>query len=83
MRHKDGIIFINQISIPGSNIFEIFPFLFKSHKPRSVPGLSDTVTKLIEMGLQDYFVLSALDLKRKEFPDTSKIDNNDKWWFLN
>jgi len=83
---SDGIVFINQTAIPGSNIFEIFPFVFKSHKPKSIPGLIDFVTKIVEMGLENLIVVSKHSSLR---PATSKqltqsaTSSPDKWWFLN
>jgi hypothetical protein len=83
--NSDGVIFINQVSVPGSNIFEIFPFVFKSFKPKSVPGLLEFVTKIEEMGLQNLIVLKSSlrnnEVKKDEI--TSEKKSADKWWFLN
>jgi hypothetical protein len=85
---SDGVIFVNQVSIPGSNIFELFPFLYKSIKPKSVPGLLDFLAKIKEMGLQEYIVLSQKDSHKLEIP--SRADQEEQsgssstnWWFLN
>jgi hypothetical protein len=84
-QNEDGIIFINQTAVPSSNIYEIFPFLYKSHKPKSVPGLIDFVSKLIEMGLQDYILLKSQIIDKKNDTARNVSQNNDpeKWWFLN
>jgi hypothetical protein len=82
---SDGIIFINQTSIPGSNIFEIFPFLFKSYKPKTIPGLLDFVTKIVEMGLENLIVVSKHSaLKNSTSKEVSlNTSRSEKWWFLN
>jgi hypothetical protein len=83
---SDGIVFINQTAVPGSNIFEIFPFVFKSHKPKSIPGLLDFVTKIVEMGLENLIVLpkhSSLKTSTSKQLTQSATSISDKWWFLN
>jgi hypothetical protein len=79
---SDGIIFVNQTAIPGSNIFEIFPFLYKSSKPKTVPGLVDIVSKIIDMGLQDYIVLSKKSVEAQKLSKSMHLNNTNKWWFL-
>jgi hypothetical protein len=79
----DGVIFINQTSIPGSNIFEVFPFLFKSHKPKTVPGLLDFVSKINEMGLNDLIVSKTSILPKVSGTKRNETNETEKWWFLN
>jgi hypothetical protein len=82
--NSDGVIFINQISIPRSNIFEIFPFVFKSHKPKSVPGLLEFVSQIEQMGLQNLIYSKSAISKDDEKGKSEKSEkSNDKWWFLN
>ena len=88
--NSDGVIFVNQISVPGSNIIELFPFLYKSLKPKSVPRLLDFLAKIKDMGLQDFIVWSPKDFAKLEVSKNQNIEQkvNEKsesnnWWFLN
>jgi hypothetical protein len=58
--------------------------VFKSHKPKTIPGLLDFVAKVVEMGLQDFIVLSEKTLQQNHTSNVKKDTNNsEKWWFLN
>lgn len=50
--NSSGTIFINQTSLPLSNIFELFPLLFKKNAPH-ITGFVDFVEKINDMGLSD------------------------------
>jgi hypothetical protein len=56
--------------------------VFKTHKPKSVPGLLDFVTKIVDMGLENLIVYSKSTIHPINEQQLSK-QNSDKWWFLN
>jgi hypothetical protein len=85
--NSTGNVFVDQTSIPNSNIFEIFPLLYKVKKPvRKVPGLLEFISKLNEMGLGDYIVQKNLKKQMSKFEAPS--DHTDvnvelaNWWYI-
>ncbi len=53
--NSSGIVFINQIAIPNTNIFYLFPYLFQKHLPKKkIEGFTEVQGKLINMGLSNY-----------------------------
>ena len=80
--NSDGVIFKDQTSIPQSNIFELFPYLFKHKHPKSLTGFEDFVEKIDQMGLSHLIVKSIskpVNLKAKTETETSSSKN---FWFL-
>jgi hypothetical protein len=79
--NSDGVIFIDQTSIPESNIFQLFPYLFKMKHPKDMAGFDDFQQKIHDMGL-DHLIVKRL----KTFTSTSKKNSNQNtvknWWFL-
>lgn len=84
---SQGTIFINEESIPESNIYKFFPLLFRKRKPKSFTGYQDFVEKLLDMGLGHYIKYPINDkkaakmdtlLKQELNLDTSKT----QWWYL-
>lgn len=79
-----GTIFINGESIPGSNMFLVFPALFKRGK--KFTGFKELLQKIKQMEL-DYLVsetnrksiTEGFGLKRKNKPSTN---TNSNWWLL-
>jgi len=61
---SSGLVLIDGVGLPGSNIFLLFPFLFKKEKP-SLPGLEEFLNKLREMKLQEYFLDNVPKKKKK------------------
>ena len=76
--NSDGVIFVDQISIPQSNIFELFPYLFKIKHPKNLEGIDDFVQKIEEMGL-GHLIHSK---KPKEKDKVQKPEMPKNWWFL-
>lgn len=61
--NTNGLVFINQVAIPNSNLFQIFPCLFQKQFPRyKIDGLLEVKTKLQQMGLSEYFTLDRKDI---------------------
>ncbi len=56
--NSSGVVFIDKFSIPNSNFFVIYPYLFRKFMPKKViPGLKEVLQKLQVMGLDQYTVL--------------------------
>jgi hypothetical protein len=85
----DGTIFIDQTSLPLSNIFKIFPFLFKPVKSaESVPFLLQVATKIASLGL-GHLIRKKLTqglIRKKVILDQDKlymqIKSSKHWWYL-
>ncbi len=82
--NSDGIIFIDQTSIPESNIFVLFPYLFKHKHPKTLIGFEDFVQKIDDMGLT-HLILPKYH-RRKKMSGSKPIEKTEKsstnWWFL-
>lgn len=95
--NKEGTIFIDQVSIPDSNIYRIFHCLFDHSKDalksNSFPkfGFEELFCKIKDMKL-DYLISSNFKPKINqsysgetvdEFPDIESDNSSDiPWWFL-
>lgn len=83
---SSGTIYIDEESIPNSNIFKWLPLLFKKRTPKGINGFENFRLKLEQMGL-GHLVQYPIDHKK-----ASKIDdaiggsfsskNNSNWWYL-
>ena len=81
--NSDGVIFIDQVSVPGSNMFTLFPLLFKKQKTKNIQGLDDFEKKIEQMQLSH--------LHKKELKKSPKLENDSKtsqnsssmpWWYI-
>jgi len=85
---SNGKIFIDQVSIPGSNMYFLFPLLFKKKRSSHLPGLEQLVSKINDMGLGDFINNSQLQITHEAFssrnvPETTdSVVKNEKWWYL-
>jgi len=84
-----GIVFINQLSVPNSNIYEIFPKLFKFVKNLdSVFGLSEVINTVASLGFGSLInrqYVSGLTRPYKILnQDTifEDLKTHKYWWFL-
>jgi hypothetical protein len=78
-----GVMLIDGVGIPGSNIFLLFPLLFKKEKP-SLIGLEELINKLTEMKLNSYILENSPRKKAKIETKTggsNEIDNK-HWYYL-
>lgn len=56
--NSSGTVYLDQISIPNTNFFLIFPHLFQKTFPKkAINGLVEVRKKLLSMGLSKYFIL--------------------------
>ena len=68
--NSSGTVFIDKVSIPNSNMFYIYPYLFKKSMPKlKIAGLKEVVKKLEIMGLSQFIALN-----NKEFHNTNSIN---------
>lgn len=91
--NHDGVIFIDQVSIPNSNIFRIFHCLFSpacASTAGSRTGLDELLHKIKEMHLDHLTFLKGEKEDAKDesnlenLPDFSSDDSSSDlpWWFL-
>jgi len=78
-----GTIFIDETSIPNSDIYDIFPRLFKQRQPKRLPGFQDFILKLKSMGLLHHTKVSSnpsSSVKR----EVSKPSHSEEpqWWYI-
>lgn len=86
-----GVIFVDQTAIPDSNIFTLFPYLFRRKVPKDVlsKGFSDFLKKVVEMKLghlvncNTMSILGPLVSKPKIKSESVAKATTTKWWFLN
>ncbi len=82
--NSDGVIFIDQTSIPESDIFLLFPYLFKHKFPKTLLGFEDFLQKIEEMGLSHLILQKKFTKRSKYLKSESKMEKKDStnWWFL-
>lgn len=86
---SSGTIFLDQESLPSSNIFKIFPYLFKRVQiPQNYPNLLELATKIASLGF-GHLINKRLTLglvRKKTIEDQEKIYQQIKtakhWWYL-
>jgi hypothetical protein len=81
---SNGIVYIDQVAIPGSNMYFIFPFLFKKKRSSQLPGMREVFLKINDMGLGDFIISSEpkKDEASKSTPENSDLTVVEKWWYL-
>lgn len=83
-------VYIDGISIPGSNIVKYLTRLFSPHKFRvPLEGFEDFVTKLNSMGLSHFYSSSSVRRSRskQKVPNSHSTSSapahdTDEWWLL-
>jgi hypothetical protein len=80
--NSKGVLFLNGSSIPNSNIFEIFPLLFKKIKPKNTPGLFELIKQLELNGMS--FLIESKQKKNIEPKVDKKADEkiSENFWYL-
>jgi hypothetical protein len=81
--NSNGVILIDGVGIPGSNIFLLFPLLFKKEKS-SLIGLKELTNKINEMKLNSYIIEDASTKKPKIETKVggNKDNTNTHWYYL-
>ena len=85
--NSDGVIFINQDSLPNSNIFILLPELFKKSPNRKLPGFFEFTSEIATLGyghLIDKGILRGLHRSlpienQKGLYEGIKKEN---WWYI-
>lgn len=75
--NSSGTIFVDQVAIPGSNLFTVFPLLFKVRRSEKLIGLNELIQKINDMGLSSYIV-NENNLKRKSIHKHQESKKNYK-----
>lgn len=80
---SDGIIYVNKISIPDSDIFLWFPFLFKARHPKNLEGFEDFYNQIHELGLT-HLIKSPVLKSSITKSQSHQINNTSSpnWWYL-
>ena len=80
----DGIIYVDEISIPSTDIYVLFPYLFKAKRPKNLLGFEDFVQKLHEMGLSHLISKEPLKKITSATPnhETKQTQLPRNWWYL-
>lgn len=85
--NSDGVIFLDDVSIPNSDIFTFFPYLFKGPHPKHLPGFNDFVQKIHDMGLSS--LIKEKNVRKKVTSATTSLNVNkqstsssENWWYL-
>lgn len=87
--NSSGTLFINSIAIPKTDIYKLFPALFKKKKLK-LNGIDELVTALNELGLQSFIEFYPSTTKPSIFnKDEENIvlpqiqfANNVQWWYI-
>jgi hypothetical protein len=86
---SDGTIFLNQSSLFGSNIFDLFPKLFKKNShPENIPNLLQVASSIATLGLGHLingFLTRGLTRKVPILNHSElklKIEHSKNWYFL-
>lgn len=89
--NSSGTIFINQIALPLSNIYVLFPLLFKK-KGLIKPGFENFVQKIYDMGLGSLIVHDRFIKQLEENKITGsgenithkveEVNNTVPWWYI-
>ena len=93
--NSSGIVFVNQVSIPNSNMFYLFPYLFFKNFPvKKVEGLFEVESKLREMGLTKYVLINNANQSSTDntkgrgeqdllaISDREQLGETFKWYFI-
>ena len=81
---NSGVIWIDQVAIPNSNIYSLFPYLFRRKIPKDVlaKGFQDFVQKLNQMNLGHLLNCKKIS-ENPIIPNASSNRKPTKWWYLN
>lgn len=83
--NSSGTVFIDQVALPQTNFFVIFPLLFKRTKSINVNGFKDVVLKINEMGLSHYISTKKVKTsinEQKPLSQNNDPEQNIPWWYI-
>ena len=76
-----GNIYLDEQSLPNSNIFEVFPYLYRKRSKKSLQGLNDFILKIQSMGL-GHLIYASVKVKAPAEKSTSNEKSLNPWWYL-
>jgi len=82
---SNGIVFIDETSVPGTNIFKLFPLLFQKQVRKKFTGFDELSSKIIEMGLGHLIQHSSKNRLAKSLDKalaSTQKQTDDQWWYL-
>lgn len=77
----DGVIYINKTSIPNSDVFHLFPYLFKTRHPKNLEGFEDFLRQIDEMGLT-HLIKSPVHKSTVTKTQEAAMSSGLNWWYL-
>jgi hypothetical protein len=85
--NSDGVIFINQDSLPNSNIYVMLPELFKKAPNKKLPGFFEFTSEIATLGLGHLIEKQILrGLQRSAAIENQKElyqgIQNEHWWYI-
>lgn len=90
--NASGVIFINSVGIPRSNIYLIFPKLFKKSKAQHLPGFLEFIQKIKDLGFEnliqnrEHTLLEGLGVQKDDsktiVPHIDLKDTSVQWWYI-
>ena len=84
---SNGILFIDEVSIPNSNMFVLFPNLLKKNNLKLI-GATELIAKIKEMGLNDLIKTPSkknaevITYENRNNAETELQHDTEQWWYL-
>ena len=69
------------MSIPNSDVFHLFPYLFKSRHPKKLEGFEDFIGQIHEMGLSHLIKGPTYKTTISNTKD-AVMSSAPNWWYL-
>lgn len=79
---SSGIIYVDGRSVPNSDIFRIFPSLFKKQHPKRIKGFEEFIEKLSLMGLSHFLPIKQSQIISKSKSGVTEGEVNSQWWYI-
>jgi hypothetical protein len=85
--NSDGVIFINQDSLPNSNIFILLPELFKKDPNKKLPGFFEFTSEIATLGLGHLIERGILRGLHRPAPLENQKElyqglKKENWWYI-
>jgi len=85
--NSDGVIFVNQDSLPNSNIFSLLPELFKKNPNKKLPGFFEFTSEIATLGFGHLIEKGLLRGLHRSLPIENQKNlyegiKNENWWYI-
>ena len=86
--NSDGVLYLNGLSLAGSNIFLLMPELFKLNPNKKLPGFLELVSEIASLGLGHLISKKILKGLQRPLPIANQktlyedLKTSDHWWFI-